>query len=576
MATDETNAQAQSEMPSAPRWAHLALISCFVLLIAVVGVVQVGTELTTGQPVQELDVFKGPLKLEHLQSYERAVEDSSVVAEAVRKRCQWATLLAFGSGTQKAVVGRDRTLFFRPSIDAVIAPGFMADPNQEGHAVPAIVGFRDGLKSLGIELVVLVVPGKQTVYPEWLSRRCDPADAPPTNRDMRLFLDELDRRGVSVVDPTAALWQAKPTGEMYLRHDTHWTPQGLDAVADELVRQLPSVQGTSRALRAVPTRVTSRGDLYDMLKLADLSTPFEPQDVTIQRAVDAETGEPIEADVGAPIVLLGDSFTNIYSVPGMGWGDHAGLGEQLALRLGQSIDVIAQNDGGVNTVRATLCRQSDRLRGKKLVIWQFAARDLVVSSGEWKQIDPDVTQPTRAADAPDVTTDAPTEEPEPAPEEEPAVEAPEPPFEPEEPAPTPSPPTTEPSEPEPVPAEVSADEPTEAPAEAPGHPAVIGRIEIVSHVPDPSSVPYRNCVTFIKYSVEAVESGEYAGAELLAVFWGMRDAVLQPAARFAVGQRHRLTLQPFSEQKELQRAMQADDTDEYTLTPYWVVSYAEP
>jgi hypothetical protein len=566
MATDEANAQAQSETSSPPKWAHLALISCFVLLIAVVGVVQVSTELTTGQPVQELDVFKGPLALEHLQSYERAVEDNSVVAEAVRKRCQWLTLLAFGSGTQKAVVGRDRTLFFRPSIDAVVAPGFMADSAQEGHPLPAIVGFRDGLKSLGIELVVLVVPGKQTIYPEWLSRRCDPADTPPTNRDMRLFLDELKRRGVPVVDPTAALWQAKSTAEMYLRHDTHWTPDGLDAVADDVVRQLPSVQGTGRNLRAVPEHVTSRGDLYDMLKLPDLPTPFEPQEVTIRRVVNAETGEPMETDADAPIVLLGDSFTNIYSVPDMGWGDHAGLGEQLALRLGQSIDIIAQNDGGVNTARATLCKQPDRLRGKKLVIWQFAARDLVVSNGEWKRIDPDVAQPTRAADGPDVTTDAPAEEPEPAPEDESAIKQPESLPVSAEPAPTPPPPTTEPSE-----AETAG-----VPTETPGYPVVVGRIEIASHVPDPSSVPYRDCVTFIKYSVEAVESGEYDGAKLLAVFWGMRDAVLQPAARFAVGQRHRLTLQPFSEQKDLQRVMQADDTDEYTLTPYWVVSYAEP
>jgi len=103
---------------------------------------------------------------------------------------------------------------------------------------------------------------------------------------------------------------------------------------------------------------------------------------------------------------------------------------------------------------------------------------------------------------------------------------------------------------------------------------VLGKIEIVSNVPDPGSVPYDTCVTFIKYQVESVESGGYDAKELLAVFWGMRDGKLKPAARFSVGQRHRLTVEPFSERSELARVMQADDTNEYSLTPYWVTSYA--
>ncbi len=102
---------------------------------------------------------------------------------------------------------------------------------------------------------------------------------------------------------------------------------------------------------------------------------------------------------------------------------------------------------------------------------------------------------------------------------------------------------------------------------------VVGKIELVSQVPDPSTVPYKDCVTFIKYRVESVESGEYEGEELLAVFWGMREAKLQPAAGFSVGQRHRLTIEPFSQRRDLARVMQADDTNEYSLTPYWVINY---
>lgn len=150
-----------------------------------------------------------------------------------------------------------------------------------------------------------------------------------------------------------------------------------------------------------------------------------------------------------------------------------------------------------------------------------------------------------------------------------------------------SPPVTSAPEPAPGPApsdRVAETKPTPAPAQpAPAsEPApdegtvVIGKITLVSHVPLPSEVPYKDCLTMIKYTVEDVPSGSYAEEELLAAFWGMKAAELQPAAKFQVGQRHRLVIEPLAEHPDLLRAMQADDTNEYSLSPQWVVSYSAP
>lgn len=114
-----------------------------------------------------------------------------------------------------------------------------------------------------------------------------------------------------------------------------------------------------------------------------------------------------------------------------------------------------------------------------------------------------------------------------------------------------------------------------APQAEPQGTVVLGAITVVSHVPQPSEVPYSDCLTMIKYKVERVESGDYSGGELLAAFWGMRDAKLESAARFRVGQRHRLIIEPLAKHPELSRVMQADDTNEYTLTPYWVIRYSD-
>lgn len=124
-------------------------------------------------------------------------------------------------------------------------------------------------------------------------------------------------------------------------------------------------------------------------------------------------------------------------------------------------------------------------------------------------------------------------------------------------------------EPAPPPAPTPASEPKQTPAEPQGT-VVLATITTVSNVPDPSEVPYDTCVTFIKYRVKSVVSGKYDGDELLAVHWGMKDGKLKPAARFTVGQTQRLTIEPFSEHAELARVMQADDTNDYSSTPYWV------
>jgi len=376
-----------SEARSEPRTGKVAFIGGFLLLIFAMPVFQTAWELSHGEPVQVLDVVDASPTAKGLAQYERAVEDKSVVARAVRERWHWLSLVALRSGNQKAVIARDDAVFYRPSLDAALAPGFMRDPEAEGHPVRAIIALRDCLRRQGVKLVLLIAPGKETIYPEWLTRRYRLQEGPPSNCDMSAFLDVMARAGIVTVYPTEALWGARDAGALYLRDDTHWTPEGMAIAADELARVLSGVAGGTGGLTARPVTVSRHGDLYDMLGLPTyLPEPMPVETVTTLQVLDAQ-GRPIEPDAQSPVVLLGDSFANIYSVAEMGWGDHAGLGEQLALRLGRPVDIIALNDGGVNVARANLARRSDALAGKRVVVWQFAARDLVVKNGEWQIIE---------------------------------------------------------------------------------------------------------------------------------------------------------------------------------------------
>lgn len=100
---------------------------------------------------------------------------------------------------------------------------------------------------------------------------------------------------------------------------------------------------------------------------------------------------------------------------------------------------------------------------------------------------------------------------------------------------------------------------------------VQGEVLVVSKVPEPGSVPYTECLTYVKYRVARVESGDYGRPELLVAHWGMKANKRMLAAGLKVGETRRLTLEPLSDHPELERVMQADDTAAYDLTPYWAV-----
>ena len=64
----------------------------------------------------------------------------------------------------------------------------------------------------------------------------------------------------------------------------------------------------------------------------------------------------------ADVLLLGDSFSNIYSLESMGWGTSAGFAEQLSYSLRRPVDRLVQNDQGAFATRPVLQRDPEPAR----------------------------------------------------------------------------------------------------------------------------------------------------------------------------------------------------------------------
>ena len=342
--------------------------------------------------------------LREIKTYEDGLKADSTIVQALVPLMQVPISGWLKGGNEDAYIGRDGWLFYRKDIDSLTGHGFL-DPAvlarraaggselvapPQPDPIKAIVDFRDQLASRGIDLIVMPVPIKPTVYADRFSSRYESRAGVVQNPSFEAFLERLEREGVTCLDVAPLLAEAKsaaPDRPLYLKTDTHWTPEGMELAATALASLARSTVPLPPAIdrfSAIATEVTALGDVAGMLKLPPERRIFPPETVTIRQV---QSGDAVlRPDRKAEVLFLGDSFANIYSLAPMGWGDASGLVEHLALALGLPVDAITRNDAGSFATREMLAKElqrgNDRLAGKKLVIWEFAAREL--AWGDWK------------------------------------------------------------------------------------------------------------------------------------------------------------------------------------------------
>jgi len=378
------------ETSDSPRRTSVSVALVFCAIVGVPLLVQPVYELAKGRPLQEFDIFRRAPTLDRIKAFETELTDAGLFVRLARPYTQWLQLALLGQGNEKVVIGRDGWLFFRPNITYATHPPFthyVKDARLRcKDPFPAIASFARDLRSRGIDLVVVPVPVKPSIYPEKLTALYDESLGPPVNVYAEEFFRRLRQEGITVIDLTRTLWDAKPRGKLYLSMDTHWTPLGMsvfaDALAEELVRRHGWLSERLREYAVRPLKVAHTGDIQVMLNLPSWSRMYGKEEVVIEQVLDQATGKLVEPDPGSPIVLLGDSFTNVFSLAEMNWGDHAGLGEHLARRLGRPIDVIAVNGGAPTATRQKFARRGI-IAGKKLVVWAFATRELITPDTAW-------------------------------------------------------------------------------------------------------------------------------------------------------------------------------------------------
>jgi alginate O-acetyltransferase complex protein AlgJ len=507
------------------------LIALFLLTILAVPVIQLVGEFRAAGSITRLpmvSIFKSLPWLPHaedLKRVERTLENESLVSQWLLPRMQYLLTVVLGAGNEQVYLGHDPWLFYRADVDHVIGPPFL-DPVRMKHRlqtsrvqpdpIKAIVDFRNQLAARGIDLVLMPVWVKPSVEGEMLAasnaNRTEASGALP-NPSFNEFKTRLEREKVRLFDPAPSLMERGTNRPLYLETDTHWRPATMEFVAERLADFLqlpPAAESTSPSI--VEKEVAARGDIAAMLKLTRADKFFPPETVTIRQVV---TGNGLwrpsrEADV----LLLGDSFSNIFSFEAMGWGESAGFPEHLSFALRRPLDCILRNSDASFATREILsnelARGRDRLAGKKLVIWEFAAREL--SFGNWKLLDLKLGE-----------------------------------------------------------AKPSGFLSLKAGEQIP----VTGTVETISPVPRPGTVPYKDHIEALHLIDVVPEDSRGAAAQhsqAVVYLWSMRDNEWTSAARLRPGERVKLRLRPWSDvsaQYEKFNRTELDDSALQLEEPVW-------
>ncbi len=378
-----------------------------------------------------------------IDSFEERLESDSPVQGWSQPWVQYVLSRWGGVGNEQTYLGRDGWLIYRPGFDYLIGNGFLdtevltqrrrqapswqAPPQP--NPLPVLLDFHQQIQQRGIQLLLLPVPSKAMVHPEALNPRT-PLGPDLQNPSYDRFVERLQAAGIEVVDAFAVLRELRRNQDAFLRTDSHWNPAAVDAVARYLAALVgPRLSSTTGAWHRFQDQNTGQDTTaptpsptgawhrsQDQNQNTSLSAPWNRHSITIKGRGDLHhlLGMPAteawqllaiesvkiqtvgdsddrlwKADRRSPLLLLGDSFTNVYSDPNLGWGSGAGLAEQLSYHLHAGVDRLAIQDGSATKVRRRLADEQaagrDRLQGKEVVIYQFAVRELSV--GDWQRVE---------------------------------------------------------------------------------------------------------------------------------------------------------------------------------------------
>lgn len=317
----------------------------------------------------------GPfLKGDWALAYEKAFNRQVAIYQPATDAWGILNYAFFKEGNEGVLVGQDGWLFTREEFDH-----YPDADKQIKENIDYIAHVRDTLAQDDIDLVVVPVPAKSRIYEDKLGRYRFPS----YKRDVYgNFVKSLREREIPVVDILPEIQSAAAQDQMFLKCDTHWTPDGARvaavAVAAEVTRDLPD-------LKYVKTQYTTRktgmidhsGDLMRYVPLGRSASYFGfiPDQIGTFETAQKEGSATLQdaslfSDEKMPVVLVGTSYSANPT-----WNFEGFLKQALSANVLNAAD---EGMGPFETMKKYLKDDSLATNPPQLVVWEIPERYLPV------------------------------------------------------------------------------------------------------------------------------------------------------------------------------------------------------
>ena len=276
-----------------------------------------------------------------------------------------------GEGRDGLIVGKDGWFFTEQE--------FRPYPNEEANLqqhLQWIVAVHRYLADRGIDLAIALLPAKARVYEEYRGEHA------PSEAHADLYAHarwQLRSSGVLVPDLLGSMQQCKSATQVYLKTDTHWTPDGAEcvatALADDRRAQLAIADAEATEFETyLKDTVEHRGDLMNYLPLAPVFESLLPE---AERVAQIETVAKTSGSASAlfggsdtvPVALVGTS----YSADPL-WHFTGALQQALARDV---VNYAEEGHGPFKPMARFLAGDVLKTVEPRLVVWEIPERYLV-------------------------------------------------------------------------------------------------------------------------------------------------------------------------------------------------------
>ncbi len=235
-------------------------------------------------------------------------------------------MFGVGGGTS-VLIGRDGRMFYLGNRMVRQSAGLVMRDERVAESVDVVAEMAAALERRGVRFLVALPPNASTIYqddlPAWAQRG-------GRNTEYDLFLRRLRAHRIRTVDLRPPVSAARAAGEVFYRHDSHWTFRGAIAAFNAVAEADGHPDWRIDAGTALgPPVARVGGDLARMLGVQEqvtetvrmLGLPWVRTATKLTGGLTPDA-EIVTGRLGPAVLIIGDSFTDSFFPPLL--AEHAG------------------------------------------------------------------------------------------------------------------------------------------------------------------------------------------------------------------------------------------------------------